>query len=144
MCQACKYPREFKVGDRLHVCGSDIEIVKQYQETRNNEPDRKWYQVHILGLEHDPNRMIDWPCNTLCSVSPEGNQKIYAKPGICSGCGKRVRLYYPETMGMHGYWTCPECGMQYPFMFYDIKCDRGYDPEKLETTGVDQIKFKAE
>lgn len=54
----------------------------------------------------------------------------YAKPGICSGCNKKVKLYYPETMGMQGHWICPECGMEYPFMFYEIKHDPDYKPDQ--------------
>lgn len=126
MCEACKYPREFNDGDIVQCPGFKVEIIKKYAETRNNEPDRKWYLVHVLGVESDPDRKMDLPCNTLCYISPEGDRNIYAKPGICSGCGKLVRLSYPETMGMHGHWACPECGLQYPFMFYSIKQDREY------------------
>lgn len=128
MCEACKYPRNLKVDEIITIPGGKVKVIKQYQEPRNNEPDRKWYQVQVLGIESEPDRVRDMPCNLLCFVNPEGAEKIYSRPYKCE-CGNVVRFYYLEDIGIRGHWTCPECGLQLPFMFYDLKADHDYKPD---------------
>lgn len=127
MCKACKYPRELNVGDVVSTLGSDYEILKTHIDRADDDPERQWYRTKLLT---GPNAgyISDNPCNMLCHTSPEGNKRIYAKPGMCV-CGKVVRLSYPENTSMHGAWECPECGTEYPFMFYEIKQDTDYDPD---------------
>jgi hypothetical protein len=133
MCEACRYPRALKTGDIVQCPGYKAEILKANPDRYDGDGKRQWYRVRILAAAE--NRIMDLPCNTLCYVSPEGDKLIYSEPVGCDSCGRTVRLSYPEDMGMDGYWTCPECGRQYPFAFYDIKCDSDYDG-----TGISDAK----
>lgn len=139
MYYACRYPREFKAEDIVQCPGFKVEILKTNIDRYDSDPERKWYRVKVI-VKHDDNRIMDLPCNTLCYVSSEGNKRIYSKPIKCNTCHQIVRLYYPESTGMHGSWICPECGTEYPFMFYDIKSDKDYNPMRKVYTGTMQAE----
>jgi len=127
MCYACKYPREFKVGDIVKINGGKVEILKTNIDRAESDPERKWYRVKVL-VEHDDNRIMDFPCNTLCHVSPEGNKRIYSRLYNCPNCKKLVRFSYPEDISFQGHWECPECDFKLAFAFYDLKEDETYRP----------------
>jgi hypothetical protein len=124
MCEACRYPREYEVGDKVKALGSVVEVIQKYNEPRNGELDRQWYRIKVKNVAGDYNE-IDMPCNTLCYADQDTERFIFSKPTRCEICREVVRLKYPENSGMHGEWSC-ECGAIYPFAFYDIKADTTY------------------
>lgn len=144
MCEACRYPREFSIGQSVETGRGKGEILKQYAVGERKscirgeeDPSRKWYRVRLLEvIGSDPEREIDLPCNVLCSISPEGNKRIYSRFCKCYKCEEMVRLSYPETAGVNGHWTCPKCGAKYPFMFWKISKDAEYTEEMARATDI--------
>lgn len=124
MCEACKYPKEYEVGDKVKALGSVVEVIHKYNEHRDGVIDRQWYRIKIENVAGGFNE-TDMPCNTLCYADQDTERFIFSKLTKCGDCQEVVRLKYPENSGIHGEWSC-ECGVKYPFTFYGIKHDKEY------------------